>query len=53
MTYTTDSTGSGRLFFHYYRFLTEIRENNKGHHLFWLFENVVRMPKEYTSDITT
>ncbi|KAK4290041.1 hypothetical protein Pmani_037032 [Petrolisthes manimaculis] len=48
-----DSAGSGRLFFHYYRFLMQIQQYNKHHHLFWLFENVVNMPKEYSNDITT
>ncbi|KAK3861177.1 hypothetical protein Pcinc_032823 [Petrolisthes cinctipes] len=40
-----DPTGTGVLFFYYYRVLKEIQLCNKGRPLFWLFENVVHMAK--------
>ncbi|XP_064629302.1 DNA (cytosine-5)-methyltransferase 3B-like [Lineus longissimus] len=44
--------GTGRLFFEYYRILNTLQKSNRGRHLFWLFENVVSMPKEVKSSIS-
>ncbi|XP_074660607.1 DNA (cytosine-5)-methyltransferase 3B-like [Tubulanus polymorphus] len=43
--------GSGLLFFEYFRILTTI-QSLQHRHLFWLFENVVSMPKDIKSTIT-
>ncbi|XP_011138454.1 uncharacterized protein LOC105182605 isoform X2 [Harpegnathos saltator] len=39
--------GTGILFFEYIRILKQLKKSNKGHHLFWLYENVASMPTEY------
>ncbi|XP_066951556.1 uncharacterized protein [Macrobrachium rosenbergii] len=48
-----DPTGTGILFFHYFRVLKTILLHNKGTHLFWLFENVTHMPREFKIHIST
>ncbi|XP_064082111.1 LOW QUALITY PROTEIN: DNA (cytosine-5)-methyltransferase 3A-like [Macrobrachium nipponense] len=48
-----DPTGTGILFFHYFRVLKTILLHNKGTHLFWLFENVTHMPREFKFQIST
>ncbi|CAG0894250.1 unnamed protein product [Darwinula stevensoni] len=53
-----DPTGTGILFFDFYRILQELlkRRNSEGHveeqFLFWLFENVACMPKETIATIS-
>nr|XP_037270264.1 DNA (cytosine-5)-methyltransferase 3B-like [Rhipicephalus microplus] len=42
-----DPTGTGILFFEFYRVLRTVLQANGGRHLFWMFENVVAMPREY------
>nr|XP_054919869.1 DNA (cytosine-5)-methyltransferase 3C-like [Dermacentor andersoni] len=42
-----DATGTGILFFEFYRIFCTVKEANGGTHLFWMFENVVAMPREY------
>ncbi|XP_014478590.1 PREDICTED: uncharacterized protein LOC106746476 [Dinoponera quadriceps] len=39
--------GTGILFFEYIRILKQLKKHNKGHHLFWLYENVASMPSEF------
>ncbi|KAG7154854.1 DNA (cytosine-5)-methyltransferase 3-like, partial [Homarus americanus] len=41
-----DPTGSGILFFHFFRVQKTIQAVNGNTHLFWLFENVSNMPQE-------
>ncbi|XP_068206780.1 DNA (cytosine-5)-methyltransferase 3A-like isoform X2 [Palaemon carinicauda] len=48
-----DPTGTGILFFHYFRALKTILLHNKDRHLFWLFENVNHMPREFKFHINT
>lgn len=43
----SDPNGTGVLFFDYCRIKELVTEANKGHHLFWLFENVASMPSRY------
>ncbi|KAK7070847.1 DNA (cytosine-5)-methyltransferase 3A, partial [Halocaridina rubra] len=49
-----DTSGTGCLFFFFYKALTLLQVLNraKGVHLFWLFENVNHMPREFKSDIS-
>ncbi|XP_064485105.1 DNA (cytosine-5)-methyltransferase 3B-like [Ornithodoros turicata] len=47
-----DACGSGKLFFDFYRVLKALQLGNKGHHLFWMYENVASMPGEYKRIIT-
>lgn len=47
-----DATGTGILFFDFYRVLRTVQQANGGRHLFWMFENVVAMPREYRRIIT-
>ncbi|KAH7935239.1 hypothetical protein HPB52_004827 [Rhipicephalus sanguineus] len=42
-----DPTGTGILFFEFYRVFRTVQQSNGGTHLFWMFENVVAMPREY------
>lgn len=47
-----DPTGTGKLFFDFFRVLKAVQLANKGRHVFWLYENVASMPQEYKSTIT-
>nr|XP_018899088.1 PREDICTED: DNA (cytosine-5)-methyltransferase 3B-like isoform X1 [Bemisia tabaci]XP_018899089.1 PREDICTED: DNA (cytosine-5)-methyltransferase 3B-like isoform X1 [Bemisia tabaci]XP_018899090.1 PREDICTED: DNA (cytosine-5)-methyltransferase 3B-like isoform X1 [Bemisia tabaci]XP_018899091.1 PREDICTED: DNA (cytosine-5)-methyltransferase 3B-like isoform X1 [Bemisia tabaci]XP_018899092.1 PREDICTED: DNA (cytosine-5)-methyltransferase 3B-like isoform X1 [Bemisia tabaci] len=47
-----DATGTGVLFFDFFRILQFLKTNNDCRHLFWLFENVTSMPKDYRKVIT-
>nr|XP_053650319.1 uncharacterized protein LOC128700877 isoform X2 [Cherax quadricarinatus] len=49
-----DPTGTGILFFHYYRILKilQAEARAKAIHLFWLFENVSSMPREFMTEIS-
>ncbi|XP_049519757.1 DNA (cytosine-5)-methyltransferase 3C-like [Dermacentor silvarum] len=42
-----DATGTGILFFEFYRVFRTVQQENGERHLFWMFENVVAMPREY------
>ncbi|KAG7207015.1 hypothetical protein KM043_000904 [Ampulex compressa] len=46
-----DPNGTGILFFEYCRIMKLVKQANKGHHLFWLYENVASMPTEYRLEI--
>ncbi|XP_067143227.1 DNA (cytosine-5)-methyltransferase 3A-like isoform X2 [Centruroides vittatus] len=47
-----DPSGTGKLFFDFFRVLRAVQMANKGRHLFWLYENVAAMPVEYKAIIT-
>ncbi|XP_076338328.1 DNA (cytosine-5)-methyltransferase 3B-like isoform X5 [Tachypleus tridentatus] len=47
-----DATGTGRLFFDFFRLLKAVQLANKERHVFWLYENVTSIPQEYKSIIT-
>ncbi|GAB6031377.1 DNA cytosine-5,-methyltransferase, variant 2 [Chamberlinius hualienensis] len=47
-----DPTGTGKLFFDFFRILRAIQLNNNNNHLFWLYENVASMPHEYRGIIS-
>lgn len=44
--------GTGLLFFEYFRILKSVTEMNRGHELFWLYENVASMSAESRSTIS-
>ncbi|KAJ8678522.1 hypothetical protein QAD02_014309, partial [Eretmocerus hayati] len=46
------ANGTGLLFYEYCRILKLIKKHNKDRHLFWLFENVASMPKEFRAQIS-
>ncbi|XP_040064067.1 DNA (cytosine-5)-methyltransferase 3A isoform X2 [Ixodes scapularis] len=41
-----DCSGSGALFFDFHRLLRAVQLANRGHHLFWVYENVAAMPRD-------
>lgn len=47
-----DPTGTGKLFFDFFRILKAVQLANKGRHVFWLYENVASMPQEYKITIS-
>ncbi|XP_077506857.1 DNA (cytosine-5)-methyltransferase 3A-like isoform X2 [Amblyomma americanum] len=47
-----DPTGTGILFFEFYRVLRTLQLANGNRHLFWMFENVAAMPREYRRTIS-
>jgi len=47
-----DATGTGILFFDFYRILMTLMSIQPGHSVFWLFENVVHMNKETKATIS-
>ncbi|CAN7939581.1 unnamed protein product [Ixodes hexagonus] len=47
-----DCSGSGSLFFDFHRVLRVVQLANRGHHLFWAYENVAAMPREYKRTIS-
>lgn len=52
-TLFVDATGTGTLFFDFYRVLKTVqRGNGEKRHLFWMFENVAAMPRQYKQTIS-
>uniref|UniRef100_T1IZS9 DNA (cytosine-5-)-methyltransferase n=1 Tax=Strigamia maritima TaxID=126957 RepID=T1IZS9_STRMM len=47
-----DPTGTGKLFFDFFRILKAVQLANMGRHVFWLYENVASMPQEYKVTIS-
>ncbi|XP_063880053.1 DNA (cytosine-5)-methyltransferase 3A-like isoform X1 [Scylla paramamosain] len=47
-----DFSGTGYLFFYFYKILNIIQRFNKEVHLFWMFENVKHMPHIYREQIS-
>lgn len=47
-----DPTGTGKLFFDFFRILRAAQLANRGRHVFWLYENVASMPQEYKATIS-
>ncbi|KAG1670258.1 DNA (cytosine-5)-methyltransferase 3A [Nymphon striatum] len=46
-----DPSGTGRLFFDFFRVFKAVQLANQGRHVFWLYENVASMPHEYRNTI--
>nr|XP_027231607.1 DNA (cytosine-5)-methyltransferase 3A-like [Penaeus vannamei] len=47
-----DPSGTGILFFHFFRAQKVIEAKNSGTHLFWMYENVLNMPREFKKHIS-
>lgn len=48
----SDCSGSGSLFFFFFKILKNIQYFNKDTHLFWMFENVKNMPRFMKAQIS-
>lgn len=47
-----DPSGTGKLFFDFYRIMMTVKLHNKRRPVYWMYENVASMPQEYRDIIT-